>query len=364
MKKQLKCIVSGGGTGGHIFPALAIAQAIQKRYPEAQIHFVGALGKMEMEKVPASGFEITGLPITGFQRKLSWSNVVFPFKLLKSLWMSRSLLRQFRPDVVIGVGGFASGPLLEMAARMKIPCLIHESNSYPGITNRLLGSKVNTICVAFEHMNRYFPSSKLILTGNPVREKILSQHADQKSAREFFGLDPEKPVALIIGGSLGARTINRCMEEGWATLQENGFQLIWQTGKSYQGNAPMEAGIRTAFIERMDMAYAAADVVVSRAGAMSVTELCIAAKPAILVPSPNVAEDHQTRNAMSLVDKDAAILITDTEAPQKLIPQLVQLLRDKEQQARLHQSIRMLAIPDATERILDQVVRLIPREHA
>lgn len=364
MKKQLKVIVSGGGTGGHIFPALAIAQAIRRRSPEAVIHFVGALGKMEMEKIPAAGFEITGLPITGFQRKLSISNLIFPFRLLRSLWMSRKLLKRFRPDVVIGVGGFASGPLLEMAARMKIPCVIHESNSYPGITNRLLGSKVSKICVAFGHMDRYFPSSKLILTGNPVREQILNITADKKAARIFFGLHPDQPVVLIVGGSLGARTINHCMERGWTALQEAGFQLIWQTGKSYEGNAPMDAGVRTAFIERMDMAYAAADVVVSRAGAMSVTELCIVGKPAILVPSPNVAEDHQTKNAMSLVDKDAAILVKDADAPQKLIPEVIALLQNPEKQKQLERAISMLAIPDATERILHEIVRLIPEQHA
>lgn len=364
MKKPLKVIISGGGTGGHIFPALAIAQSIRSRFPDALIHFVGALGKMEMEKIPAAGFDITGLPITGFQRKLSFSNLVFPFKLIRSLWLSRVLLKRFRPDVVIGVGGFASGPLLEMACRMKIRSLIHESNSYPGITNRILGPKVDKICVAFEHMNRYFPESKLILTGNPVREQILSVGEDQMAARKFFGLHPNKPVALIVGGSLGARTINHCMERGWTALQEAGFQLIWQTGKSYESKSPMDAGIRTAFIERMDMAYTAADVVVSRAGAMSVTEICIVGKPAILVPSPNVAEDHQTRNAMSLVDKDAAILVKDNEAPEKLIPELITLLSNPERQKNLSNTVRLLAIPDATERILKEVMHLIPEHHA
>jgi len=352
-------MISGGGTGGHIFPALAIARGLQKRFPDCEIEFVGAKGRMEMEKVPEAGYKIHGLWISGLQRRLAIDNLMFPFKVLSSLWRSFILLRRFKPEVVIGVGGYASGPLLYMAGIMKIPTAIQEQNSYPGITNKLLGSKVNKIMTAFKGPEKYLPASKIIETGNPVREDILKGSIDKKEALSFFGLDEKLPVILIIGGSLGARTLNHSMESGLRKFSDAGIQVIWQTGKSYSGNAAPEKGVRLTFISRMDMAYAAADLIISRAGALSISELCIVGKPVILVPSPNVSEDHQTKNAMTLVNEGAAVLIKDKDAVETLADQSIALLKNKDACQVLSQSIQKLARPDATEHIVNEIIGLL-----
>lgn len=352
-------MVSGGGTGGHIFPAIAIANGLRARYPDASIVFVGALNKMEMQRVPEAGYPIYGLPITGFQRKLHWSNLIFPFRLIASLFQSWRLLRRYKPAAVIGVGGFASGPLLEMAYRLKIPTLIHDSNSYPGITNRLLARKADKVCVAFSGMERFFPAGRLVLTGNPVRKEIENNLPSREEACAHFKLDASKKVLLVLGGSLGAKTINQSIEQGLEDIEHHGVQLLWQTGKSYHGNARVKNGLRTTFIKDMHHAYAAADVVISRAGAMSVTELCLCGKPAILVPSPNVAEDHQTKNAMALVSNHAAVLVADKEARDELVQEALQLLSDEQRCAQLKMKIEKLAVRGATEKIVDQISELI-----
>ena len=323
--QSLKVIISGGGTGGHIFPAIAIADAVKRKVPDADILFVGAKGKMEMERVPKAGYKIEGLWISGIQRSLTLKNLAFPLKLISSLAKARSIVRMFKPDVAVGVGGYASGPLLRVASARKIPSLIQEQNSFPGITNRLLAAKVSRVCVSYEGMERWFPKEKIVMTGNPVREQVVQLDGKKPEACTFFGLKTDKPTLLVIGGSLGARTINYAIIKNLGMFKESGYQLIWQTGKLY-GEKAYEAvkemdyeGIKTfKFIDRMDLAYAMADVVVSRAGAMSVSEICLAEKPAILIPSPNVAEDHQTKNAKALADKDAAILVPDNDAQEKL----------------------------------------------
>lgn len=352
-------MISGGGTGGHIFPALAIARGLQSRFPDCEIEFVGAKGRMEMEKVPEAGYRIHGLWISGLQRRITLDNLMFPFKVISSLWRSYFLLRKFKPEIVIGVGGYASGPLLYMAGWMNIPTAIQEQNSYPGITNKLLGSKVKKIMTAFKGPEKYLPASKIIETGNPVREDILNSTVTKKEALDFFGLDANLPVVLVIGGSLGARTLNQSMENGLELFEQADVQLIWQTGKSYTGEAQPKKGVRLTFISQMNMAYAAADVIISRAGALSISELCIVGKPVILVPSPNVSEDHQTKNAMTLVDQGAAILIKDKDAPSILAERAIALLQDKDACASLSESIRKLARPDATARIVDEIVGLL-----
>lgn len=351
-------MISGGGTGGHIFPAIAIANGIKARYPEAKIVFVGAKNKMEMQRVPEAGYPIHALPITGIQRKLHWSNVIFPFRLMISLFLSWRLIRKYRPKAVIGVGGFASGPLLEMAYRMGYPSLIHDSNSYPGITNRLLARKADCICVAFEGMNRYFPENKLVITGNPVRKEIADPLPTKAEACKHFKLNPNKVVLLVIGGSLGARTINESIEQALEDIDDQDVQLIWQTGKSYQGKARVKNGLRTTFVKKMHLAYAAADLVISRAGAMSVTEICITGKAAILVPSPNVAEDHQTRNAMALVDHGAAVLVKDKEAKDELVHEALKLLSDDHRRRVLSQRVSALAKKGAVEAIVNQIEQI------
>ncbi len=364
--QKTKIILSGGGTGGHIFPAVAIANELKKRIPDAEILFVGAIGRMEMEKVPKAGFKIIGLPIAGLQRKITFANLLFPFKLLISLFKAHQLVNEFKPQVVIGTGGYASGPVLRAATSKKIPTLIQEQNSYAGITNKLLGKKVNTICVAYEGMEKFFPKEKIILTGNPVREDIHNVHEKRNEALNHFNLSPSKKTVLVIGGSLGARTINQAIRQNLPEFQKNNLQLIWQTGKGFEKEAQsacqsfeQDGIIAFDFIQRMDLAYAAADLVISRAGASSVSELCNTGKACILVPSPNVAEDHQTKNAMALVHKNAAILITDTEAPIKLVSEVIALAINTEKQEVLKINISKLAMPDATATIVDEVFKLL-----
>lgn len=364
--QQLRIIVSGGGTGGHIFPAIAIANAIKVLRPDTEFLFVGAEGKMEMEKVPAAGYKIEGLWISGFQRKLTLSNLAFPFKVMSSLRKAKKILRSFKPDAVIGTGGFASGPMLRVASNNGIPTLIQEQNSYAGITNKILSQKVDRVCVAYSEMEKFFPKEKIILTGNPVRQDILSLEGKRERGLELFGLDGKKKTILVIGGSLGARTINEsivaCLEE----FSKNDIQLVWQTGKGYFETAKQAVnkyegkGIKAFdFIQKMDLAYAVADVVISRAGASSVSELCLVKKPTILIPSPNVAEDHQTKNAMALVTHNAAIIIKDSEAREKLKEQAVKLVKDEDACFKLSANIASLALPDSAIVIANEVISLI-----
>ncbi len=362
MKKNI--IISGGGTGGHIYPAIAIANAIKAKMPKANILFVGALGKMEMEKVPKAGYEIVGLPITGIQRSLSIQNLKFPFKLLKSLIKARKIIKDFKPDIAIGVGGFASGPLLLMASRAGIPTLIQEQNSFAGITNKYLSKKAKAICVAYTGMEKFFPKDKIIFTGNPVRSDILEVNSKREQALAHFGLYKNKKTLLIIGGSLGAKTINESIDAGLKKLLSADYQIVWQTGKLYIERAKeitkSKSNVYVSdFIYEMDLAYAAADVVVSRAGALSVSELCLAAKPCILVPYPFAAEDHQTANALNLSEKNAAILVKDSEARVVLIEKALNLLTDSNLQKTLSENIVKLAKPKAAEEIVDEVFRII-----
>ncbi|MBS1634790.1 MAG: undecaprenyldiphospho-muramoylpentapeptide beta-N-acetylglucosaminyltransferase [Bacteroidetes bacterium] len=363
--KKLKVILSGGGTGGHIFPAVAIANEIKRLVPDADILFVGALGKMEMEKVPAAGYRIIGVPIAGLQRKFTLSNFKLPFLIIKSLLKTRKIIREFQPDVVVGTGGYASGPLLRAATGKGVPALIQEQNSFAGITNKILSKKVNRICVAYEGMERFFPKEKIILTGNPVRQDIANVKAKRDEALGYFKLDSAKPVILLIGGSLGARTMNEAMGADLQLLAEQGVQLIWQTGKGYfekakQQTASFSAQHITAydFISRMDLAYAAADVVISRAGASSVSELCNIGMPCILVPSPNVAEDHQTKNAMALVNKQAAILVKDQDAHEQLVKRALELITDKPKQKELQSNIATMAFHNSAHVIATEVLKL------
>lgn len=361
----LKVIISGGGTGGHIFPAIAIANAIKSKHPDAEILFVGAQGRMEMEKVPASGYEIKGLWISGLQRSLSLRNLLFPVKVLSSIIKAWVILRRFRPDVVVGVGGYASGPTLFAAVGAGIPTLIQEQNSFPGITNRILAKKVKRICVAFEGMQRYFPKEKIALTGNPVRMDIIRLEGKRDEALEHFGLDSARKVLLVIGGSLGARTINKSVKASLEQFKKMNLQVIWQTGKGYFPDMKMAAapyeqyGIKVFdFISKMDLAYSIADVVVSRAGAIAVSELCIAGKAAILIPSPNVAEDHQTKNAMALVNRGAALLLKDSEAVEKLALKVSELLGEVQLLEKLRKNIAQLALSNAADDIAGEVIAL------
>jgi UDP-N-acetylglucosamine--N-acetylmuramyl-(pentapeptide) pyrophosphoryl-undecaprenol N-acetylglucosamine transferase len=365
--KQLRAIISGGGTGGHIFPAIAIANALKLACNNnVEILFVGAEGRMEMEKVPAAGYKIEGLWISGLQRKLTLANLSFPFKVISSLMKARRILKNFKPDVVIGTGGYASGPMLRVASNAGIPTLIQEQNSYPGITNKLLAKKVNTICVAYDGMDRFFPKQKIILTGNPVRQDILSLDGKRERGLEFFGLDGKKKILLVIGGSLGARTVNESIAGMLDQLAQNDIQLVWQTGKSYFPQAQEAVkkyerkGIKAFdFITKMDYAYAVADAVVSRAGASSVSELCLVRKASILVPSPNVAEDHQTKNAMALVTHNAAILVKDVDSRGKLAEEVIGLMKDETKRSRLEESIAKMAYHDSAAVIANEVLRLV-----
>lgn len=366
---QLKFIVSGGGTGGHIFPAIAIANALKAILPDAQFLFVGAKGRMEMEKVPAAGYPIEGLWISGIQRKITLDNLSFPFKLISSIWRARRILKRFQPDAVIGTGGYASGPMLRVATKAGIPTIIHEGNSYPGITSKLLGKHVDRVCVAYEGMERFFPKQKLLLTGNPVRQDILKLEGKRARALEKFNLNGDQPVVLVIGGSLGARTLNESFGAGLQQLTDHKIQLLWQTGKSgfnlaqQRAAAYKEKGIHVhEFIREMDYAYAVADVVVSRAGASSISELALVHKPSIFVPSPNVAEDHQTKNALALVNHKAGLLVKDSDAQQELIQKVIALVQNPEQCHQLSVNIKSLAISDAAERIAAEVINLIQRK--
>ncbi len=356
-----KVIISGGGTGGHIFPAIAIANEIRKRYPESDILFVGANGRMEMEKVPNAGYRIIGLPIVGIQRKFTWSNLIVPFKFLKSIMRAKSIIRDFNPQVVIGVGGYASSAVLYVASNKGIPTLIQEQNSYAGLTNKWLGKKVSKICVAYPDMKRFFPDDKIVLTGNPVRAEIYHARDMQKAhAKTKLGFDELKPLVLVIGGSLGARTINLSMQNIIATLVEKGIQALWQTGKNYKAETYTYEGIKASeFIVDMATAYAAADIVVSRAGAISVSELSLLQKPSILVPSPNVAEDHQTRNAMALVNKNAAVLLKDKDAGKQLLDHIENLVLNKQLQDILSKNLEDFAKPEALLEIVNEVEKLV-----
>jgi UDP-N-acetylglucosamine--N-acetylmuramyl-(pentapeptide) pyrophosphoryl-undecaprenol N-acetylglucosamine transferase len=363
--KTLKVILSGGGTGGHIFPAVAIANEIKKNVPDAEILFVGALGRMEMEKVPASGYKIIGLPIAGLQRKLALSNFKFPFLLIKSILKARAIVKEFQPDAVVGTGGYASGPLVRAAVAFGVPALIQEQNSYAGITNKWLSKKASRICVAYEGMEKFFPKEKIMLTGNPVRQDINNVKQKKEEALSFFTLDSNKKTILIIGGSLGARTINEAIDAGLGKLKEAGVQVLWQTGKVYFPQARKNVNsyhkdhlFAFDFISRMDLAYAAADIVVSRAGASSVSELCNIGMPCILVPSPNVAEDHQTKNAMALVNKNAAVLVKDIEAKNKLVTEAIGLVKDAVKQNELSKNITTMAFHNSAGVIAAEVLKL------
>jgi len=366
LKPEPRIIISGGGTGGHIFPAIAIANAIKQIEPAAEILFVGANGRMEMEKVPAAGYKIEGLNIAGLQRSLKLSNLSFPFKLISSLIKAGNIISRFRPQVAVGVGGYASGPLLFMATSKRVPGLIQEQNSYPGITNKLLAGRVEKICVAYDKMNRFFPENKIIFTGNPVREDMVEISGKRNEAATYFNLDLTKPVLLVVGGSQGARSINRAIQSGLKSISDSGVQLIWQCGKLFYEEAKksvdeLNAGnIRVFdFITRMDYAYALSDAIVSRAGASTVSELCIVGKPAILVPLPTAAEDHQTHNCKALVEKNAAILVRDADAANVLVNTALELVQDNQRRKTLSENISTLAIRNSANVIAKEVLKLI-----
>lgn len=368
-KQGIHIIISGGGTGGHIFPAIAVADALKKVAPDANILFVGASGKMEMQKVPAAGYAIKGIPVRGLQRRLTLSNLVFPFRLLASLVMARKIIKSFKPDVVAGFGGYASGPLLRMALNAGIPSVIQEQNFYPGITNKLLAGKVHKICVACEGMERYFPADKIVVCGNPVRNDIIEIKGKKPEAAAYFGLKPDVRTLLVTGGSLGARTINESIRQHIDLLIDNGIQIIWQCGSSY---FPLISGLKDSyqkkgvcireFITRMDLAYAMADLVVSRAGAIALAELSITAKPAILIPSPNVAEDHQTHNAMALVNKDAAHIIPDADARVLLGKHVLNLMNNTNDLLKLSENIKKAAYTNAADKIAAEVLAAAKKE--
>lgn len=365
-----RVIVSGGGTGGHIYPAVAVAEALRRRFgEEVEILFVGAEGKMEMEKVPALGYRIVGLPVAGLQRRFDLKNLAVPFKVLKSIRKARRTIRDFGADVVVGFGGYASGPVLWAAQRMGIPTVIQEQNSYAGVTNKLLAKRARTICVSYEGMERFFPKEKIVMTGNPLRGRFSKAGADRREALAHFGFRDDLPVLLVVGGSLGTRTLNEMMKV-WVLRQGDAspVQVIWQTGKYYEremreflAQHPTANIWQGAFIDRMDYAYAAADLVVSRSGACTVSELCLVAKPTLFVPSPNVAEDHQTKNARALADKGAALLIPDSEAVARVMDEAVGLLKDPARLAELSRNIEALAIPDSAERIVNEIEKQLPQ---
>ena len=372
--KKIRAIISGGGTGGHIFPALSIANKLKELNPETEILFVGADGRMEMEKVPAAGYKIVGLPISGLQRSLSMSNLALPFKVVKSVSMARKLIKEFKPDIAIGVGGYASAPLLWAATRMGIPTLIQEQNGYAGLTNKILGKKAKSICVAYEGMERFFPADRIVLSGNPIRKEIVPATPQMKAqAFEFYGLDPQKKHIFVVGGSLGSRTLNEAMkkwiEDGCPGGKD--IEVIWQCGKYYKkaidafmqeakdAGKPVGGIQHSDFIMRMDLAYAAADIVISRSGASSVSELCAAHKAVIFVPSPNVAEDHQTHNAMALVGKDAAIMVKDDEASEKLMSTACDLIENEEKITLMEKNISALALREAAMTIAEEVYRIV-----
>ncbi|UMB62112.1 undecaprenyldiphospho-muramoylpentapeptide beta-N-acetylglucosaminyltransferase [Lutibacter sp. A80] len=362
MKQSINIILSGGGTGGHIYPAVSIANELKEKYPEANFLFVGAKDRMEMEKVPQSGYKIEGLWISGIQRSLTLKNLAFPFKLISSLWNAFKIIRKFKPTIVIGTGGFASGPTLYAASIKGVKTVIQEQNSYPGITNKLLSTKADKICVAYDGLERFFPAQKIIKTGNPVRQDLLDISAKKDEAIKFFGLKPDKKTLVIIGGSLGARALNNLIEKQIDWLVGNNIQVIWQTGKLYYDEFKKYDdidGVQThAFLNRMDLTYAAADFIISRAGAGSISELCIVGKPVIFIPSPNVAEDHQTKNALSVVTKNAALLLKESEL-NMFQNMLLELKNDEELQQKLSKNIKALALPNATKDIVKEIEKLI-----
>ena len=367
--KSYKVIISGGGTGGHIFPAISIANTLKKRFPDIDILFVGAEDRMEMSKVPAAGYPIVGLPVKGFDRAHLFKNIEVVCCLLKSLSRAKKTLRDFRPDIAVGVGGYASGPTLWMASSLGIPTLIQEQNSYAGVTNKLLAKKAGRICVAYEGMEKFFPKEKIVITGNPVRQDLEEASGKREEALRFFGLSPEKKTLLVVGGSLGARTINHSIQGDLDKLFASGIQVIWQTGRYYQEEALTHLKAYRGmtiwcsdFITRMDYAYAASDLVISRAGAGSISELCILKKPVILVPSPNVAEDHQTKNAMALVNQNAALMIKDNEAKEKLVDTALSLIQDDARLVSLSENIHKMAHFHSAEQIVDEIVRIIERK--
>lgn len=367
MSDSIRIIISGGGTGGHIFPAVSIANAIKAKRPEAQILFVGAEGRMEMQRVPAAGYEIKGLPVRGLIRPL-WSpkNIGVALDYLKSIRMVKSIVKDFKPDVAVGVGGYASGATLDAAAKMGIPCLIQEQNSYAGVTNKHLASKARKICVAYEGMERFFPADKIMITGNPVRQNLIETKMSREEAVTSFGLDPKKKTILFVGGSLGARTVNESILRRLDVIRKSEVQIIWQTGKFYSAkikaqleNAePVKNLVVTDFISDMGTAYKAADLIISRAGASSISEFCLIGKPVILVPSPNVAEDHQTKNAMSLVNKQAAMIMKDAQAPDELVDLALETVNSKEKLESLSMNIKKLALPDSANIIANEVLKL------
>jgi UDP-N-acetylglucosamine--N-acetylmuramyl-(pentapeptide) pyrophosphoryl-undecaprenol N-acetylglucosamine transferase len=366
--KKTKVIVSGGGTGGHIFPAVSIANELKERLPEVDILFVGALGKMEMERVPAAGYRIVGLPVMGFPRKPSFRMFTFFWKLLQSMRLANKIIDDFKPDVAVGVGGFASGPILKAAVRKGVPAVLQEQNSYAGVTNKLLASKVNKICVAYPKMERYFPAEKIVLTGNPIRRNLIDAVVNKGEALEYFKLNAEKPVVLLVGGSLGARTLNESVIAGLELIRQSDVQVIWQTGSYYYKEMQERLGknapgnlLPVEFVSRMDLAYAVADVVISRAGAGTISELCLLGKPSVLVPSPNVAEDHQTKNAMALVDNQAALLIKDADSKAELLKETFKLLADKPRLKSLSENIRKLGRPDAAKEIVDVILEVLKK---
>lgn len=359
-------IISGGGTGGHVFPAIAIANAFRQRHPDAEILFVGAEGKMEMTRVPEAGYKIIGLRVAGLQRRLTLQNLTFPFKLVSSLVKARGIISEFKPDVVVGTGGYASGPIMMSATRKGIPALVQEQNSYAGLTNKRVASKANTVCVAYPGMEKFFPAGKIVVTGNPVRQDINDLRSKRSEAFQKYGFDERQPVLLVLGGSLGARTINESVLHGLQKLIDKKIQVIWQTGKFYFDDIQKQlkgrelGAVRVSdFVKQMDLAYAAADVVISRAGALSISELCLTQKPAILVPSPNVAEDHQTQNALALTKQGAAVLVRDVEAPEKLIDEALALLNDNERRTKLSTAIAAMGKPNAAVDIVKEIEKLI-----
>ncbi|MEX0987900.1 MAG: undecaprenyldiphospho-muramoylpentapeptide beta-N-acetylglucosaminyltransferase [Bacteroidales bacterium] len=366
--KKYRIIIGGGGTGGHVYPAISIARALEKLAGDAQFLFVGARGKLEMEKVPAAGYEIVGLPVAGFQRRVTWKNITFFFKLLRSMQISGKLIRKFKPDVAIGVGGYASGPIIKAAIRKKIPVLIQEQNSYAGVTNRILARSASTICVAYQGMEKYFPAERIVITGNPVRQDLILPETEKEKSYNHFGLRPDKKVLLLIGGSLGARTLNESVIESIDKIAGSGVQLLWQSGGFYYKAARNVLDVKRSpnivllpFITEMNRAFQVADLIISRAGAGTISELCLVGKPVILVPSPNVAEDHQTSNARALTDLKAGILVTDNEAKSKLIDTALTLMDDDRATKALSDNIKKLAIRDSSERIADEVIKLLEK---
>lgn len=362
-----KVIISGGGTGGHIFPALSIANALRRRDPDIKILFVGAKGRMEMERVPAAGYDIEGLEVMGFDRRRLWRNVKVLWKLMKSRRKAKKIIRDFGADVVVGVGGYASGPTLMMAQKLGIPTLIQEQNSYAGVTNKHLGKKAGCICVAYDNMERFFPADRIVMTGNPVREAITACHTDRAEAKRQLGFDPGRPLVAVVGGSLGARTINEAVKASMDRIAATGAQILWQTGKYYADDclpaAEGKEGVQAmAFVSRMDLVYRAADLIVSRAGASTISELQIVGAPAILIPSPNVAEDHQRKNALALADRDAAVMILDADATASLANTVVRLLADPDRLASLGKNVKAMAQEHSDERIVDHIYALCDKQ--